>query len=130
MSLFTMPTHIRQGTPEAREYFDTKLTKRESEFIERQVVDFDAFDRKGRRHGYRVVISKETLTRAAKGEGHYSLVDDENLGVWFEVSPHAMKDGASWGAISQRYRFRTLDEARAKADAILKKAEKAAAKKF
>lgn len=129
MPLFTMPAHIKQGTPEAREYFATKYTKSEREMLERRVVDFDAFDGKGRRHGYRVVISKVTFSRAAVGDGCYSLVDDENLGVWYEVDPHAMKDGSSWGAIPRGYWFRTLDEARAKSDAIIEKARKAAAKK-
>lgn len=129
--MFQMPAHIKQGTAEAIAYFKTKAAKTEDEVLHTMTVDFDMLDGKGRRHGYRIVICHEVITRIPVEDNRsgYSLVDDENLGEWFRVYPQAMKDGKKFGAIPRSYRFRTKAEAMQKAETILSKARKAAAKK-
>lgn len=126
--MFALPATIQNGTPEAAAYFDTKRADRAAEFIRRDAVEFDAFDAKGRRHGYTVAFERVEYTRTTEGRG-YCLIDDENLGIWFYVRPHATKDGKTFGALQYAKPFRTMEEAEAEGAAMIERARKAATKK-
>lgn len=124
--MFKLPEGIQNGTEAAATYMKTKTAKRSMEHIRTVKVDFEAFDSKGRRHGYRVAIGTKTFERDATS---FNLVDDENLGLWFTATPHATKDGKTFGALQNTKHFRTLQEAEAAAEAMIERARKAAQKK-
>lgn len=126
--MFTTPAHIKQGTAEAAAFYVTKRARREYNHVRTDEVEFDAFDAKGRRHGYQVAFASFQYIREDCGSNSW-LVDDENLGIWFSVQPHALKDGKTFGALQPAKRFRTLAEAETAAAGMIERARKAAAKK-
>jgi hypothetical protein len=109
---------------------DTVRAKRTTgEHIEYRAEAFDLFDAKGREFGHSYAINRERYDAAEDGNW---LVEPEWVGTdYYEVSPHAMRNGSAFGAIpvASRKRFHTLDEARAYGEQCIAKGRKAAAKK-
>jgi hypothetical protein len=91
----------------------------------REDREFDLFDSKGRRFGYRV-----TITKVADENSKWS-VRPEMVGVRFTVEPQSMRGGYRFGAVPVNARkvFNTYAEAVAAKELMFAKAAKAAAKK-
>lgn len=100
----------------------------EREQVARKQVSFDLRDAKGRIIGYRVLIDRELWV--ADGAFNSSW-NPSYIGrpIW-RVMPHALRDGASYGASLSGGIFLTEEDALEKADAMIEAYRKKMAKQF
>lgn len=132
--MFTRPENLTYGSPEVEAYYRARRADCEFENIRVDHTSFGNIDAKGRVHGYQVAFSKRTYTRIAPDraadKSGVSYIDNENLGTWFYVTPHATKDGKTFGACQPGRPFRTMEKAEAEAAAMIERARKASLKKY
>lgn len=113
----------------------TPISASKYEAVHTERVDFDAIDTKGRRLGYRVNITRWDYTPMTPEEladrQWYSSVPSSWIGGIYEVRPTSTRNGLAFGAIpvrSIRY-FKTLEEAKAEAAAMIERGRKSVSKK-
>ena len=109
-----------------------RVARTESEQVARHAAAFGVFDAKGREIGHRYAIDREV--HVIDAESH-TLCELSRLDLLLEESfivyPQGLRDGVKFGALptASRKRFKTLAEAQAYADDVIKRASKSAAKK-
>lgn len=112
--------------PDFTDYILCRRVEREQ--VARKQEAFGLFDAKGREIGYRVVIDRELWVAdgAASSRWKQGYIGRP---IW-RVMPHALRDGASYGAILNASIFLTEEDALEKADAMIAAYRKKMAKQF
>lgn len=73
---------------------------------------FEYLDTKGRRFGACARIDVIEYVAADESDFCPYRVPADHLGVWFQVQPHATRDGHHFGALQPHHIFRTEEEAK------------------